>query len=158
MPHETKVCRGENMKTQEYNNVRVDLPLIETDLRGFFSRENFGSNFSVEVINENADQKQRSGFTLKARWTWLKLSYVFRVRVALNKAKVIVQVGEERQGFKVGVAAAGGIGLIAGGILVAPVAITGGIAAYRAHKINEGIWDLIDNYMAEASRETVEDD
>ena len=52
------------MKTQEYNNVKVDLPVIETDLRGFFSRENFGNNFTVEV-NENASSKQRSGFTLK---------------------------------------------------------------------------------------------
>jgi hypothetical protein len=147
------------MKTQEYNNIRADLTTLESDLRGFFSRENFGSNFGVEIINENLNKGGRSGFVLKVRWTWMKLSFVFRVRAASSGSKIIVQVGEEKQSFKMGMAATGGLLLASPiGFLVAPAAITGGIAAYRSHKINDGVWDVIDKHMSDVSREIVDSD
>jgi hypothetical protein len=149
------------MKMQEFNNIRVDLVLLENELRGFFSRENFGDDFSTEVINESINGRDRSGFTLKARWRWLKFSFVFRVRVACQRTKVIVEIAEERQRFKVGIATVGGLALATGGLglLVAPVAAgMGGTAAYRSKKVVDGAWKVIDGYMAEASREIVDAD
>jgi hypothetical protein len=148
------------MKAQEYNNIKVDLTLLENELREFFSRESFGENFLMETINERGKARERSGFVLKARWTWMKLSYVFKVRVAFDGRRTIVQAGEEKQTTKLGMVGLGGAALAAGALalLTAPVAIAGGVAAYRSYKIVDGIWEVIEKHMSDITRELADSD